>query len=153
MYRSIVQKDLPLCRPGDFKPEVTTILLLSVQSMLHAGMQIRTWACLASKIGLQPIAMQEILNDAHSQVLSSMTSLETLDLENNHLGLTALPEGGMPSELLSLSRLQCLNLTQNKLSKIPDVVVKFGSLRILDLTNNWYANAGHASAAEYRRFA
>ena len=65
-----------------------------------------------------------------------MTSLETLDLENNNLGLNLSEDGGMPAQLVSLTRLQCLNLTQNKLSKVPDVVVKFGSLRILDLTNN-----------------
>lgn len=70
------------------------------------------------------------------QVVSSMTALETLDLENNNLGLASSPEGGMPAELVALTRLQCLNLTQNKLAKIPDVVVKFNSLRILDLTNN-----------------
>lgn len=65
-----------------------------------------------------------------------MTALETLDLENNNLGLASSPEGGMPAGLVALTRLQCLNLTQNKLAKIPDVVVKFSSLRILDLTNN-----------------
>lgn len=70
-----------------------------------------------------------------------MTSLETLDLENNNLGFNTVLEGGMPSELVSLTRLQCLNLTQNKLNKIPDVVVKFGGLRILDLTNNRYLSS------------
>ena len=71
------------------------------------------------------------------QVVSCMTSLETLDLENNNLGLTASPEGGMSPHLVSLKRLQCLNLTQNGLDRIPSVVVKFGSLRILDFTDNW----------------
>ena len=65
-----------------------------------------------------------------------MTALETLDLENNNLGRTDVPEGGMPSGLLTLTRMQCLNLTQNSLAKIPDVVAKFTTLRILDLTNN-----------------
>ena len=76
-----------------------------------------------------------------------MTSLETLDLENNNLGglETAVAEvggtievarDGMGEELHKLKRMQCLNLTKNKLRKIPDVVTQFLALRILDLTDN-----------------
>ena len=72
----------------------------------------------------------------HLQVVSSMTALETLDLENNELGLMEHFEGSMARDLLSLTRLQCLNLAQNKLLRLPDVVVEFVALHILDLTNN-----------------
>ena len=76
-----------------------------------------------------------------------MTSLETLDLENNNLGglemvvsedggTVEVARGGMGEELHMLKRMQCLNLTKNKLRKIPDVVTQFVALRILDLTDN-----------------
>lgn len=70
------------------------------------------------------------------QVVSCMMALETLDLENNKLGQTEYPEGGMAHQLATLASVQCLNLAQNMLIKLPDVVVGFGGLRILDLTNN-----------------
>ena len=76
-----------------------------------------------------------------------MTSLETLDLENNNLGgleVVVAEDGrtmdaardGLGGELHTLKRMQCLNLTKNKLRKIPDVVTQFVALRILDLTDN-----------------
>ena len=65
-----------------------------------------------------------------------MTALETLDLENNELGGTVSPDGGFCSGLVALTRMQCLNVAQCKLHKLPDVVVGFVALRILDLTNN-----------------
>ena len=81
------------------------------------------------------------------QVVGGMTSLETLDLENNNLGgletvvaedggTVEVARDGMAEELHTLKRMQCLNLTKNKLRKIPDVVTKFVALRILDLTDN-----------------
>jgi len=86
------------------------------------------------------------------QVVSSMTSLETLDLENNNLGAAhrvagAMDEEGEPlgeahdgmgQELQALTRMQCLNLTKNRLLKVPDVVAQFVALRILDLTDNGF---------------
>ena len=76
-----------------------------------------------------------------------MTSLETLDLENNNLGglevvvaedggTVEVARDGLGEELHTLKRMQCLNLTKNKLRKIPDVVTQFVALRILDLTDN-----------------
>ena len=70
------------------------------------------------------------------QVVGSMKALEALDLENNELGQTEYPEAGMGSQLVALTCMQCLNLAQNLLVKLPDVVYGLGALRILDLTNN-----------------
>lgn len=68
------------------------------------------------------------------QVVSCLTNLETLDLENNCLG----PDGFAGAGLAGLPRVQCLNLAQNMLARLPDVIHGLATLRILDLTDNLY---------------
>ena len=70
------------------------------------------------------------------QLLGELHGLETLALEDNELG--AEDGGGMAMGqcLTGLSRLQCLNVAQCRLSHLPVLVERLCGLRILDLTNN-----------------
>lgn len=70
------------------------------------------------------------------QMLSELHGLETLDLEDNELGAEDGGAGAMGHSLTSLSRLQCLNVAQCRLSHLPHLVERLHGLRILDLTNN-----------------
>lgn len=70
------------------------------------------------------------------QMLSELHGLETLDLEDNELGAEDGGAGAIGHSLTSLSRLQCLNVAQCRLSHLPSLVERLHGLRILDLTNN-----------------
>lgn len=72
---------------------------------------------------------------AFLQVLSTLSTLETLDLEDNLLG-SAPPEGAFPAGIAGLSRLQWLNMARCELQHVPNLVERLSALRILDLTNN-----------------
>ena len=70
------------------------------------------------------------------QVLSTLSTLETLDLEDNLLGAAQQPEGAFPAGIAGLSRLQWLNIARCDLQQVPHLVERLSALRILDLTNN-----------------
>ena len=70
------------------------------------------------------------------QVLSTLSTLETLDLEDNLLGAAQQPEGAFPAGIAGLSRLQWLNIARCELQQVPHLVERLSALRILDLTNN-----------------
>ncbi|KAK9866273.1 hypothetical protein WJX84_010719 [Apatococcus fuscideae] len=76
------------------------------------------------------------------EMLSELHGLETLDLEDNELGLEDGSAAVMGRSLTSLSRLQCLNVAQCRLSHLPAIVERLSGLRILDLTNNRITNEG-----------
>ena len=74
------------------------------------------------------------------QVISTLQNLQTLDLEGNELGSTASWDCGLSSSISKLSHLQCLNLAACQLAQVPSPVAEhLGALRILDLTNNRWA--------------
>lgn len=70
------------------------------------------------------------------QVLSTLSTLETLDLEDNLLGAAPQPDGAFPAGIAGLSRLQWLNIARCELQQVPHLVERLSALRILDLTNN-----------------
>ena len=70
------------------------------------------------------------------QLLGELHGLETLDLEDNELGAEDGGARAMGQCLTGLSRLQCLNVAQCRLSHLPVLVERLCGLRILDLTNN-----------------
>ena len=55
-------------------------------------------------------------------MLSELHGLETLDLEDNELGAEDGGAGAIGQSLTSLSRLQCLNVAQCRLSHLPSIV-------------------------------
>lgn len=71
-------------------------------------------------------------------MLSTLSTLETLDLEDNLLGAAQQPEGPFPAGIAGLSRLQWLNIARCELQQVPNLVERLSALRILDLTNNRY---------------
>ena len=74
------------------------------------------------------------------QVISTLQNLQTLDLEGNELGSTESLDCGLSSSISKLSHLQCLNLAACQLAQVPSPVAEhLGALRILDLTNNRWA--------------
>ncbi|KAK9818369.1 hypothetical protein WJX72_011471 [[Myrmecia] bisecta] len=75
-------------------------------------------------------------------VIATLRNLETLDMEDNEFGSAPSPDCGLPSGLVELTRLQCLNVAACKLNHVPPVVERLASLRILDLTNNRLTNDG-----------
>ena len=77
-------------------------------------------------------------------MLSTLSTLETLDLEDNLLGTAQQPEGAFPPGMAGLSRLQWLNIARCELQQVPHLVERLSALRILDLTNNrsaWLCNS------------
>ncbi len=79
-------------------------------------------------------------------MLGELHGLETLDLEDNELGAEDGRLGPSGQTLTSLSRLQCLNVAQCRLTHLPLIVERLSGLRILDLTNNRSANISTSSA-------
>ena len=74
------------------------------------------------------------------QVISTLQNLQTLDLEGNELGSTESLNCELSSSISKLSHLQCLNLAACQLAQVPSPVAEhLGALRILDLTNNRWA--------------
>ncbi len=67
----------------------------------------------------------------------AMTSVQQLDLSNNAL------TGALPAEIRHLSNLQVLNISNNKMTGLPAELGQLSKLRILNASNNQLTGIPH----------